>query len=132
MSVDSPSNTNDKPNDIGPDGEKIKGPHSVLPESNKILTKLTCTSHVFHIIDYEDMTYYELLGVRGDATDIDLKVSIPPSFQSHHILPIRWLSIAVSPLIRPTTFFFWGVCVCFLIIHRKLTAKLLFDGTQTS
>ncbi|KAH9821848.1 X-domain of DnaJ-containing-domain-containing protein [Melampsora americana] len=32
------------PNDIGPDGEKIK-----------------------------DMSYYDLLGVRGDATDIDLK-----------------------------------------------------------
>ncbi|KAG0143830.1 hypothetical protein CROQUDRAFT_95774 [Cronartium quercuum f. sp. fusiforme G11] len=33
-----------KPNDIGPDGEKIK-----------------------------DMSYYDLLGVRGDAADIDLK-----------------------------------------------------------
>ncbi|KAA1133712.1 hypothetical protein PGTUg99_032118 [Puccinia graminis f. sp. tritici] len=54
MSVDSPSNTNDKPNDIGPDGEKIK-----------------------------DMTYYELLGVRGDATDIDLK-------KAYRKAAIRW------------------------------------------
>lgn len=38
------TNPNTTPNDIGPDGEKIK-----------------------------DMTFYDLLGVRGDATDIDLK-----------------------------------------------------------
>ncbi|KAA1082390.1 hypothetical protein PGT21_001880 [Puccinia graminis f. sp. tritici] len=41
-------------NDIGPDGEKIK-----------------------------DMTYYELLGVRGDATDIDLK-------KAYRKAAIRW------------------------------------------
>lgn len=44
----------DKPNDIGPDGEKIK-----------------------------DMSYYDLLGVRGDATDIDLK-------KAYRKAAIRW------------------------------------------
>ncbi|POW12519.1 hypothetical protein PSHT_08070, partial [Puccinia striiformis] len=59
MSVDPPSDNNDKPNDI-PDGEKIK-----------------------------DMSYYELLGVRGDATDIDLKVSLLPFPDSYKIQRIK-------------------------------------------
>lgn len=61
MPSDSPSKDNkpsnpdeNKPNDIGPDGEKIK-----------------------------DMTYYDLLGVRGDASDIDLK-------KAYRKAAIRW------------------------------------------
>lgn len=55
MSANAPENTTDtKPRDIGPDGEKIK-----------------------------DMSYYDLLGVRGDATDIDLK-------KAYRKAAIRW------------------------------------------
>ncbi|PLW50603.1 hypothetical protein PCANC_06961 [Puccinia coronata f. sp. avenae] len=54
MSAGAPATASDKKKDIGPDGEKIK-----------------------------DVTYYDLLGVRGDATDIDLK-------KAYRKAAIRW------------------------------------------